>query len=52
LDVAALATMFTAVTGLSIGLGMATALDTLASQAAGAGQPHLIGTYIQRGTSL
>lgn len=52
LDVAALATMFTAVTGLSIGLGMATALDTLASQASGAGQPHLIGTYVQRGVIL
>jgi MATE family multidrug resistance protein len=44
--------MFTAVTGLSLGLGMATALDTLASQASGAGQPYLIGTYIQRGVLL
>ena len=36
------------VTGLSIVLGMVTALDTLATQAHGAENPKLIGVYMQR----
>eukprot|EP00128_Syssomonas_multiformis_P014961 Colp12_sorted_trinity150504_noHs@14191 len=49
LDASALATMFSNVTGLSIGFGLTTALDTLASQANGAKNYKLIGVYVQRG---
>ncbi len=41
--------MLANVTGFSIGLGMSTALDTLCSQAFGAGQFKLVGRQCQRG---
>jgi MATE family multidrug resistance protein len=45
--------MFAAVTGWSICNGLATALDTLCSQAfTGSGNPHLVGIYFQRGILL
>lgn len=49
LDGAALGTMYYNVAGLSIGLGLTTAMDTLAPQAVGAGKPKLLGIYVQRG---
>ncbi|KXN72942.1 mate-domain-containing protein, partial [Conidiobolus coronatus NRRL 28638] len=53
LSASALANMFAAVTGWSICNGLATALDTLCSQAfTGSGNPHLVGIYFQRGILL
>jgi len=49
LDGAALGTMYFNVAALSIGLGLTTALDTLAPQAVGAKKDHLLGVYVQRG---
>ena len=49
LDATALAVMFINLTGLSIGLGLATAMDTLCSQAYGAKQNKKMGTYLQTG---
>ncbi|KAF7095088.1 hypothetical protein CFC21_097328 [Triticum aestivum] len=45
---ASMASSFAAVTGFSLLLGMATALDTLCGQAFGARQYHLLGIYKQR----
>ncbi|KNC47512.1 solute carrier family 47 [Thecamonas trahens ATCC 50062] len=46
---AALGTMFVNVTGMSLGFGLATALDTLCSQAVGARKLALVGVLAQRG---
>jgi len=52
LDGAALATMYFNVAALSIGVGLTTALDTLAPQAVGAGEDKLLGVYVQRGGAI
>ena len=49
LDATALAFLFTHLTGLTIGTGLLTALDTFGSQAYGAQQPHKIGIFLQAG---
>ncbi|KAJ8604687.1 hypothetical protein CTAYLR_006541 [Chrysophaeum taylorii] len=49
LDGAALGTMYFNIAALSIGLGLTTAMDTLAPQAVGAGKNKLLGVYVQRG---
>lgn len=48
LAAASLASMTVGVTGLSIYEGLATSLDTLTSQAFGAGKKHLVGLHVQR----
>lgn len=48
LAAASLASMTANITGLSIYEGLATSLDTLTSQAFGAGKKHLVGLHIQR----
>lgn len=48
-DAATLSTMFTNITGYSIGFGLASALDTLCSQAYGAKRFDKIGVYFQSG---
>ncbi|XP_039130235.1 protein DETOXIFICATION 16-like isoform X1 [Dioscorea cayenensis subsp. rotundata] len=52
LSAASMATSFAIVTGLSLLLGMGTALDTLCGQAYGAKQYHLLGIYLQRAMLL
>lgn len=49
LDGAALGTMYFNIAALSIGIGLTSALDTLAPQAVGAGKDKLLGVYVQRG---
>ncbi|KAL6604798.1 hypothetical protein ACP70R_042742 [Stipagrostis hirtigluma subsp. patula] len=49
---ASMASSFAAVTGFSLLLGMASALDTLCGQAFGAQQYHLLGIYKQRAMLL
>ena len=49
LDAVALGTMYLNITGLSVGMGLATAMDTLCTQAYGAKKPKLLGIYFQRG---
>uniref|UniRef100_A0A0E0G6N9 Protein DETOXIFICATION n=1 Tax=Oryza nivara TaxID=4536 RepID=A0A0E0G6N9_ORYNI len=49
---ASMASSFASVTGLSLLLGMASALDTLCGQAFGARQYHLLGVYKQRAMLL
>ena len=49
LDATALAVAFMNLTGLSIGIGLTTAMDTLCSQAYGANQTHKMSIYIQTG---
>ncbi|TPX64592.1 hypothetical protein SpCBS45565_g05753 [Spizellomyces sp. 'palustris'] len=50
LAASALTTMLCNVTGYSIGMGMASALDTLCSQAhTGSKDPHALGKHMQRG---
>lgn len=49
IDATALAVMFMNLTGMSIGIGLATAMDTLCSQAYGAKETHRMGTYLQTG---
>ncbi|XP_015641495.1 protein DETOXIFICATION 16 isoform X1 [Oryza sativa Japonica Group] len=49
---ASMANSFTTVTGFSLLLGMASALDTLCGQAFGAQQYHLLGIYKQRAMLL
>eukprot|EP01135_Chromosphaera_perkinsii_P002714 Nk52_evm82s226 gene=Nk52_evmTU82s226 len=44
-----LATMYINVTGMGIGLGLATAMDTLCSQAYGSGNKMMLGVILQRG---
>lgn len=52
LAAASLATMTANITGLGIYEGLATSLDTLASQAFGAGKKHLVGLHVQRMIAL
>ncbi|KAG9406294.1 hypothetical protein AC1031_002619 [Aphanomyces cochlioides] len=49
-DAAALSVMYLNVTALSVGIGLATAMDTLCAQAFGAGNIRHIGLYLQTGT--
>ncbi|KAJ1911619.1 ethionine resistance protein [Tieghemiomyces parasiticus] len=50
LAAAALASMFASITGWAVGIGLATALDTLCSQSfTGTQDLHVVGTYLQRG---
>ena len=48
LDAAAFAVSVINITGMSLAIGMATALDTLATQAWGAKNYHKVGVYLQR----
>lgn len=52
LAAASLATMTSNITGLAIYEGLATSLDTLASQAFGSGKKHLVGLHVQRMIAL
>ena len=52
MDATALAVMFMNLTGTSIGFGMASAMDTLCSQAFGAKVTHKMGTYLQTGALI
>lgn len=52
LDAAALAVVFMNLTGLSIGIGLATAMDTLCSQAYGAQRSERMGIYLQTGFQI
>lgn len=45
---ASLGNMFANVTGFSVGIGLCTAMDTLCSQAYGAGKPRVLGLVLQR----
>ncbi|CAH0520206.1 unnamed protein product [Peronospora belbahrii] len=49
LDGVALSTMCMNLTAIGIGFGLATAMDTLCSQAYGAGKPKKLGIYFQSG---
>jgi len=49
LDAAALGTMFLNLIGVSIGKGLASAMDTLCSQAYGANESRKMGTFLQTG---
>ncbi|ETW02700.1 hypothetical protein, variant 1 [Aphanomyces invadans] len=49
LDAAAIAIMYMNVTGVTIGLGLATAMDTLCPQAVGGGKSLQTGVYFQAG---
>ncbi|GLE07060.1 hypothetical protein PINS_up016929 [Pythium insidiosum] len=48
-DGVSLSTMFMNLTGVAFGFGLATAMDTLCSQAYGAGKPMKMGIYFQSG---
>lgn len=48
-DGVSLSTMFMNLTGVAFGFGLATAMDTLCSQAYGAGKPKKLGIYLQSG---
>lgn len=48
-DGVSLSSMIMNLTGVAFGFGLATAMDTLCSQAFGAGKPHLLGVYFQSG---
>ncbi|CAK4428685.1 unnamed protein product [Aphanomyces euteiches] len=48
-DAAMLAVMFLNITGVSIGSGLSTAMDTLCSQTVGAGKLYNLGMYFQSG---
>ncbi|KAF0756595.1 hypothetical protein AaE_004571, partial [Aphanomyces astaci] len=48
-DAAALSVMYLNLTALSVGIGLATAMDTLCAQAYGAGNIRHIGLYLQTG---
>lgn len=47
-----LATMTSGITGICVYEGLATSLDTLTSQAYGAGKKHLVGLHVQRMVAL
>eukprot|EP00560_Eucampia_antarctica_P007721 CAMPEP_0197827664 /NCGR_PEP_ID=MMETSP1437-20131217/4394_1 /TAXON_ID=49252 ORGANISM="Eucampia antarctica, Strain CCMP1452" /NCGR_SAMPLE_ID=MMETSP1437 /ASSEMBLY_ACC=CAM_ASM_001096 /LENGTH=254 /DNA_ID=CAMNT_0043428601 /DNA_START=38 /DNA_END=799 /DNA_ORIENTATION=+ len=49
MDAAALSTMLLNITALSVGFGLASAMDTLCSQAYGANETHRMGTYFHTG---
>ncbi|GMF43628.1 unnamed protein product [Phytophthora fragariaefolia] len=49
LDGVALSTMCMNLTAIGVGFGLATAMDTLCSQAYGAGKPRKLGVYLQSG---
>ncbi|RLN55976.1 hypothetical protein BBJ29_006529 [Phytophthora kernoviae] len=49
LDGVALSTMCMNLTAIGVGFGLATAMDTLCSQAYGAGKPKKLGIYLQSG---
>eukprot|EP00978_Attheya_sp_CCMP212_P013104 scaffold32770_cov37-Attheya_sp.AAC.4 len=49
MDAAALGMMWFSITGMAIGIGLASAMDTLCSQAHGAKEGHKMGTYLQTG---
>ncbi|GMF21572.1 unnamed protein product [Phytophthora lilii] len=49
LDGVALSTMCMNLTAIGVGFGLATAMDTLCSQAYGAGKPRKLGIYLQCG---
>lgn len=49
LDGVALSTMCMNLTAIGVGFGLATAMDTLCSQAYGAGKPRKLGIYLQSG---
>ncbi|KAL4140766.1 hypothetical protein PRNP1_015046 [Phytophthora ramorum] len=49
LDGVALSTMCMNLTAIGVGFGLATAMDTLCSQAYGAGKPRKMGIYLQSG---
>jgi multidrug resistance protein, MATE family len=48
-DGAALSNMFMNLSGVAVGFGLATAMDTLCSQTFGAGKPKQMGIYLQSG---
>lgn len=48
-DGVSLSSMVMNLTGVAFGFGLATAMDTLCSQAYGAGKPRLLGVYFQSG---
>lgn len=48
-DGVSLSSMVMNLTGVAFGFGLATAMDTLCSQAFGAGKPRLLGVYFQSG---
>jgi MATE family multidrug resistance protein len=52
LAAASLASMTANITGLAVYEGLATSLDTLTSQAFGAGKKHMVGLHIQRMIAL
>lgn len=52
LAAASLASMTANITGLAVFEGLATSLDTLTSQAFGAGKKHMVGLHIQRMIAL
>ncbi|KAL7317042.1 hypothetical protein PS15m_003446 [Mucor circinelloides] len=51
--IASLGNLFTTVAGLSVGMGILTAIDTLVAQAfTGASNPHTVGIILQRGLAI
>lgn len=52
LGAVSLGTMTVSITGVAFVQGMSTCLDTLCSQAFGAGRPDLVGLYFQKGVLL
>lgn len=52
LGAVSLGTMTASITGVAFVQGMSTCLDTLCSQAFGAGRPDLVGLYFQKGVLL
>ena len=52
IDATALSVAFMNLCGLSIGIGLSTAMDTLCSQAYGAGETEKMGVYLQTGVII